>query len=70
MATNPATVTFNPTSPNPVQAPPPSAQFATFSTSSTFGTNVTNTVSGGMNQTNSVIEDTRTNGRLDISVIK
>jgi hypothetical protein len=70
MATSPSSVSFNPTSPNPVQVPAPSAQFATFSTSSTFGTNVTNTVSGGMNQTNSVIEDTRTNGRLDISVIK
>ncbi len=70
MATSSSTVSLNLTLPNPVQAPTPSAQFATFSTSSTFGTNVTNTVSGGMNQTNSVIEDTRTNGRLDISVIK
>ncbi len=70
MAASPSTVSFNPMSPNPVQTPAPSAQFATFSTSSTFGSNVTNTVSGGMNQTNSVIEDTRTNGRLDISVIK
>ena len=70
IATSPSSVSFNSTSPNPVQVPAPSAQFATFSTSSTFGTNVTNTVSGGMNQTNSVIEDTRTNGRLDISVIK
>jgi hypothetical protein len=70
MATSPSSVSFNPSSPNPVQLPAPSAQFATFSTSSTFGTNVTNTVTGGMNQTNSVIEDTRTNGRLDISVIK